>query len=424
VVRGLAALVAITVMNALAVGQVMPGIDVLREDQFQALQGKRVGLVANPASIDSRLVPTVDVLHQAQQVNLVALYGPEHGVYGDEYAGDRVEDRTDPRTGLPVYSLYGATRKPTPEMLAEIDVLVFDLQDIGSRSYTYISTMKVCLEACVENEKEFMILDRPNPLGGVRIEGPMLREGFESFIGLLYVPYIHGMTMGELARQVRDEVAPEYEGLTVIPMKGWRREMVWEETGLEWVPTSPHIPQASSVAAYAATGIIGELGVLSNGVGYTLPFEIVGAPWVNGDVLADAMNTYWGRPRQFYRAAIQGEPIPMILMPPPEGVRFRSKRFRPFYAIFQGEHCQGVQVHINPKTAGTLVEINFRLLEALDAPRLLAESQRRHDMFDKACGSDEPRRWLSEGRPLEELFNAWRRECEQFREQRRQYLLY
>lgn len=200
--------------------------------------------------------------------------------------------------------------------------------------------------------------------------------------------------------------------------------MVWEETGLAWVPTSPHIPHVTSAAAYAATGIIGELLVLSNGVGYTLPFEIVGAPGVNGDVLADAMNTYWGRPRVFYRGVIEGEPIPMILMPAPEGVQFRSKRFRPFYATFQGETCQGVQVYLDPKRAATLIEINYRLLEALDAPAILEEGRERWGMFDRANGNDEARRWLMEGRDMEELFARWREECEQFRGDRERYLLY
>lgn len=382
------------------------GIDVLREDGFKALQNKRVGLVAHPASVDSRLVPTVDVLRAAPNVTLVALFAPEHGVWGDEYAGDKIADQTDPRTGLPVNSLYGATRKPTREMLADIDVLVFDLQDIGSRSYTFISTMKVCLEACAENAIEFMVLDRPNPLGGERIEGPPLKKGFESFIGLLPVPYVHGMTMGELARQVREEVAPGYRRLTVVPMKGWTREMLWDDTGLGWIPTSPHIPHVSSCAAYAATGILGELHAVSIGVGYTLPFEIVGAPDVDGDKLAETLNAHFD---------LTGAPPPLY---------FRSARFKPFYAVHQGEPCQGVQVHLDPATSPTLVEINFRLIDALGGKEVFARSQRRHGSFDKACGSDEPRKWMTEGHDLDELFAQWRDYCDTFREERKKWLLY
>src|SRR5688572_28650081 len=237
-------LVALTCTTAGA--QVKLGIDVLRDEGFALLKNKRVGLVAHPASVDSNLTPTVDILRAARGVKLVALFGPEHGVWGDEAGGDKIEDQTDPRTGLPAYSLYGATRKPTPEMLRQIDVLVFDLQDIGSRSYTFVSTMKVCLQACAEYAIDFVVLDRPNTLGGQRIEGPPLRKEYESFIGMLYVPYVHGMTTGELAQLARDEVAPGFKKLHVVKMKGWSRDMVWEDTGLGWIPTSPHIPPAST----------------------------------------------------------------------------------------------------------------------------------------------------------------------------------
>lgn len=378
------------------------GIDVLRDSGFAALAEKRVGLVANPASVDASLRPSIDVLRAADNVRLVALFGPEHGVYGDEYAGDKIEDRTDPRTGLPVYSLYGATRKPTPAMLEGLDALVFDLQDIGSRSYTYISTMKVCMQACAEAGIEFVVLDRPNPMGGRRVEGPGLRTPFESFIGLLYVPYVHGMTMGELARLVRADELPGYERLTVVPMEGWTREMTWRDTGLAWVPTSPHIPTPEAAIAYAATGMIGELLVISNGVGYTQPFEIVGAPGLDGEALAERLNA-------------QGL----------SGIHFRPVRYKPFYATAKGEKCQGVQVHIDPAAEANLVEVNHRILALLEAPRLFAEAKpARHSMFDKANGSDEARRVLSEAGDLEALFAAWREQCAAFVERRQPFLLY
>jgi len=357
-------------------------------------------------------------------VNLVALFGPEHGIYGDEYAGDKVPDRKDPRTGLPVYSLYGETRKPTEKMLADIDVLVIDLQDLGARSYTYISTMKVCMEACSELGKELVILDRPNPLGGERIEGPDLQTGFESFIGLIPVPYVHGMTMGELSQFVRDRFYSSFEKLHVVKMSGWSRELVWQETGRDWVPTSPHIPQAIGCASYVATGIFGELYGISIGVGYTLPFQLAGAPWIDGDALSDALNYYWRTPGEHYRDAILGKTSDRPRSLKPDGVYFRSARFKPFFATFAGEQCRGVQVHIDPKRAETLVEINFRLMQALDGYSVLMRSPKRWDMFDKANGSSEARLYLMEGRDIEELFAKWRQQCEQFRQERKPYLLY
>jgi uncharacterized protein YbbC (DUF1343 family) len=387
--------------------QVKLGIDVLRDDGFKLLQGKRVGLVAHPASVDSRLTPTVDVLRGAKGVKLVALFGPEHGVWGDEAGGDKIADQTDPRTGLPAYSLYGATRKPTPEMLKQIDVLVFDLQDIGSRSYTFVNTMKVCLQACAENAIDFVVLDRPNPLGGERIEGPGLVKEFESFIGMLYVPYVHGMTVGELAQLARDEIAPGFKKLHVVKMTGWTRDMTWDDTRLGWVPTSPHIPHVSTCAAYAATGILGELHVVSIGVGYTLPFEIVGSPDTNPDALAQTLNKQLAPTRE-------GRP----------GLYFRPARFKPFYGMFEGRTCRGVQVHIDPKTAPTLVEVNYRLIAALGGAKVMKDGAKRHGSFDKASGSDEPRKWITQGKDLEPLFARWRAECEKFRSGRKKYLLY
>ncbi len=401
------------------------GIDVLRDEQFKSLAGRRIGLIASPASVDEHLAPTSHVLRDSGVVKLVAMFGPEHGIYGDEYAGDAVADRKDPKTGIPIYSLYGKTRKPTPQMLEEIDTLVFDLQDIGSRSYTNISTMKVAMEACAEQDKEFVVLDRANPLGGNRIEGPGLDEqNYSSFVGIVNVPYVHGMTTGELAQLMRERFVPDYQKLRVVKMTGWTRDMVWEDTGRAWVPTSPHVPHVSSVAAYAATGIVGELYVISNGVGYTLPFEVVGAPYVDGEALSDALNEHWRSPRPAYDAMSNKQVVNAGKSPKPNGVYFRSVRFKPFYATFKGELCQGVQVHIDPKRAETIVEINYRLMEALNAKKILEEAPKRHDMFDKVNGSDEARMYLMEGKDLGELFAKWKRQCGQFKEARKNHLLY
>jgi uncharacterized protein YbbC (DUF1343 family) len=287
--------------------------------------------------------------------------------------------------------------------------------------------MKVCMEACAEQDKAFVILDRPNPLGGNRVEGPWLEDKkYESFVSFFAVPYVHGMTMGELAQLVNKQFYPDYKKLSVVKMTGWTREMTWPDTGREWIPTSPHLPHAKVAATYAATGILGELYVISNGVGYTQPFDIVGAPWIKGEALATAMNEYWSDPDAYYQPMADGKPPKAKLpaSPKPEGVTFRSVRFKPYYATFAKETCQGVQVHADPRTAGTLVEINFRLLEALGAKAIFDKAPKRHEMFDKVCGSDEPRRYLTEGRDLAPLFEKWRGKCDEFRTARATFLLY
>jgi uncharacterized protein YbbC (DUF1343 family) len=225
-------------------------------------------------------------------VRLVALFGPEHGIYGDVPAGDKIESRTDARTGLPVHSLYGATRKPTPAMLRGLDVLVYDLQDTGCRSYTFISTMGLAMEACAEAGIEFIVLDRPNPLGGVRVEGPRLEDPkLRSFVSQWDVPYVYGMTCGEVARWINERGGLKQPcKLTVVPLRGWRRTMVWRDTGLPWVPASPHIPQGESPLFQVATGMLGEIGGVSIGIGYTLPFQTIAAPKVDPAALAANLN--------------------------------------------------------------------------------------------------------------------------------------
>ena len=273
--------------------KIMTGLEVLKASNFKVLEGKRVGLITNPTGFDNNIKSTIDILHEAPNVNLVALYGPEHGVRGDVHAGDHVETTNDPKTGLPVYSLYGSTRKATPEMLKGIDVLVYDIQDIGSRSFTYISTMGLAMEAAAENNIEFVVLDRPNPLGGERIEGNLVEEGFYSFVSQFRIPYIYGLTCGELAKLLNGEKMLKAQcKLTVVPMKGWKRCMTFDQTGLQWVPSSPHIPQAASSMYYPVSGILGELGYLSIGVGYTIPFQMFAADWIDAEALAERLNSY------------------------------------------------------------------------------------------------------------------------------------
>jgi len=259
------------------------GIDVLEGLKFKYLKGRRVGLLTHPAGVNSRGESSIDVLRRSSSVNLVALYGPEHGIYGDEKANIPVLDRVDRRTGLPVYSLYGKYRKPTPEMLAKIDALVVDLQDVGVRSYTYVSCMRYAMEACFENGVEIIILDRPNPLGGLKVDGPMLDKQFMSYVGAFQVPYVHGLTIGELARMAKETSGsmPIQEKfrkkglLRIVPMTGWRRSMLWTQTGLKWVATSPYIPDLSAVMGYPMTGLGAQMGGFRHGIGTDYPFRFL-----------------------------------------------------------------------------------------------------------------------------------------------------
>jgi uncharacterized protein YbbC (DUF1343 family) len=295
------ALFALSFVNVNA-QSVMTGIEVLREEGFTQLKGKRVGLVTNPSGVDSNLNSTIDILYKAQDVKLVALFGPEHGVRGDVYAGGKVSDSVDSVTGLPVFSLYGATRKPTPEMLAGIDVMVYDIQDVGVRSYTFISTLGLVMEACAAADIEVMVLDRPNPLGGHKIEGCYVEQPFNSFVSQYRIPYVYGLTVGELAVMINEEglnrgqkgnQEPVKCRLSVVPMKGWTRDMIYEDTKLPWVLPSPNIPFKDSPMYYAASGVCGELyGFMNIGIGYTLPFQLFGAIWLDPQKLKSRLEEY------------------------------------------------------------------------------------------------------------------------------------
>ena len=295
----------------IATAQVKTGVEVLRDGGFKELQGKRVGLVTNPSGVDRNLKSTVDILNEAEGVKLVALYGPEHGVRGNAHAGDAVGDAVDAKTGVKTYSLYGKTHKPSPEMLKDIDVLVYDIQDIGCRSYTFYATMGMCMEACAENGKEFMVLDRPNAVSGTKVEGNLVEKGFFSMVSKYAIPYVYGLTPGELALYLNEEgVIAKKAKLTVIPMQGWKRNMTYAETGLPWVAPSPQIPTPDHAAFYAMSGVIGELYAFNTGIGYTLPFQCFATPYLDADKLADAMNA--------------------LNLP---GFRFRPINFKPFFKV-------------------------------------------------------------------------------------------
>jgi uncharacterized protein YbbC (DUF1343 family) len=388
--------------------EVKLGNEVLAEGHFKVLQGKRIGLITNPSGVNRRLESTVDVLRGAPGVKLVALFGPEHGVYGDAEAGEKVENQVDKRTGLPAYSLYGKTHKRTPEMLKDLDALVYDLQDTGCRSYTFISTMGVAMEACGEAGIEFIVLDRPDPLGGERIEGAMLDEKFRSGVSKWNVPYVYGLTCGELARMINGEGLNKKScRLTVVPMKGWKRSMVWEDTGLPWVPSSPHVPHGRSALYQVATGMVGELMSVSIGIGYTLPFECIAAPGLDPHKLAEALNAY---------------NLP--------GVRWRPITYKPYYFMFTNQVIGGAQLYFTEPNRAPLTAINLYALEALkqvggvDAFADAVKVKRGFGMFDKVNGTDATRKALQAGTPAAEIVASWKPGEEAFRKARKKHLLY
>ncbi|MDI6784673.1 MAG: DUF1343 domain-containing protein [bacterium] len=387
---------------------VKPGISVLLKEQKELIAGKRVGLITNPTGITPNLISTADAIAKIRGTKLTALYGPEHGIRGDIFAGDTVDTYTDAKTGVPVYSLYGKTRKPTQEMLENIDALIFDIQDVGSRYYTYVYTMAYAMEAAKEKGIPFIVLDRPNPINGELIEGPVLDPKFSSFIGLYSIPIVHGLTVGELAKLFNQEFNIHCD-LRIVPVKGWKRTMTFTETKLPWVATSPHIPQPSTVWYYATTGFIGELHTICIGVGYTLPFEIVGASWINGERLAKELNR---------------EKLP--------GIIFRPLTFRAYYYIFKDQVCQGIQVHITKLKEFSPVMVGMHILatiykmypERTIFPADLPQPGSRLKMFYQAIGSDSVQKMLEQGKSAEEIIASWQEGLEAFKKVREKYLLY
>ncbi len=390
--------------------KVETGIVRLSKQSFKQLAGKRVGLITNPTGVDASLQSTIDILHDAPQVQLVALFSPEHGVRGDFSAGDKVTDAKDTRTGLPVYSLYGKTRKPTPEMLRGIDILVYDIQDIGSRSYTYISTLGLAMEAAAENGIELVVLDRPNPLGGKRMEGSLTEKDFTSFVSQFPIPYIHGLTCGELALFLNGErlLANGIQcNLTVIPMKGWKRKMLFQETGLPWVLSSPHIPHAESAFYYPASGILGELSHVNIGVGYTLPFELFGTTWIEDpETLANNLNA-------------------LKL----EGVSFRPLHYKPYYGGLKDSLLAGVQLHIRDFEKVSLSIIQFYVMQEwhkMYPDRNIFDENKadRISMFDKVCGTDQVRKLFSNRFRVEDIMDLWTKDVDSFYKKAKPYFLY
>lgn len=403
------AAVAVAGMGILSAQQVKPGIEVLRDRGFEGLKGKRVGLITNPSGVDNKLKSTIDILHEAEGVELKGLYAPEHGVRGDVHAGDKVDTFTDPATGVTVYSIYGKNHKPTPEQLKDIDVLVYDIQDIGCRSFTFISSMGKAMEACAELGKEFMVLDRPNPVGGNLVEGNLVEDSCYSFVSQFPIPYVYGLTPGELAMYLKEEGILDGGKkckLTVVPMEGWKRDMKFEATGMPWVLPSPHIPNPEAAVLYPVTGILGELGYMNIGVGYTLPFKLFCAEWVDAQELSKRMNA--------------------LNLP---GLMFRPIYIKPFYAFGKDKNLQGIEVYVTDKEVAPLSLTQFYVMQEIadmypDHKPFETCDQSRLNMFDKVTGSKEIRRRFGKNYKVADIIDYWNKDNASFKAKSSKYYLY
>lgn len=388
--------------------KVRSGLEVLLEKRLDLISGRRAGVVAHPSSVDSHYNHIVDLLHHHPSVQLTALFGPQHGIRG-ETQDNMIEwqDFRDERTGLPVYSLYGEHRQPTREMLSGLDLLLFDLQDVGARYYTFIYTMALAMEACREVGVDFVVLDRPNPINGIDVEGPVLDPRYRSFVGLYPLPVRHGMTVGELALYFNQEMGIGCN-LQVVRMEGWDRHQYFGQTGLPWVLPSPNIPTLESAVVYPGMCLLEGTNV-SEGRGTTRPFEFSGAPWID--------------PHQLV------EELTLLNLP---GTHFRPVHFIPTFHKWAGELIGGVQIHVvdrsvyRPFRTGLALTSLYRKLgdgqfHWNDPPY---EYEYQLLPFDILCGTNRIREQIEAGLPLDEIENSWRPDLNRFLQKRQHYLLY
>lgn len=378
------------------------GLDIFVENGYKSFIGKRIGLVTNMTGVNSELISSIDLFYEHPNIHLTALFAPEHGIRGDAKEGEKVASTIDPYTNVPVYSLYGKSRKPTKEMLDSVDVIIFDLQDIGSRYYTFIYTMAYVMEACMENEKHFVVLDRPNPISGNSVEGNLVEDDVRSFVGLLPIPNRHGMTVGELAQLFKYEFDYNCE-LTVVPMQGWSRHMYYDETHLFWVPPTPNTTNIDMNILYTGTCLV-EGTNLSEGRGTTKPFEWIGAPYIDGQKLAKAFNQ-----RNI------------------TGVLARPTSFIPTYQKHEGKVCGGIQLHVVDRYQLDSLEVGLYMLEVIADmyPKSFQFLKNENDryFFDLLAGTKRLKRYIIEGRSSDFL-----KECKDhlrsFNTLKEPYLLY
>ena len=385
------------------------GAEILIEKHLDLIKGKKIGIVTNHTGIlpDGRHI--VDVLNEIEDVKVVALFGPEHGIRGEVPDGKSISHGVDTKTGIPVFSLYGEVKKPTTEMLKDIDVLIFDIQDVGARFYTYISTMSYCMEACAEMGKKFIVLDRPNPVRGVYVDGPILEPRFKSFVGLHPIPVAHGMTVGELAKMFNEEAWLENgmkADLTVIKMENYSRKLWFDQTGLPWIKPSPNMMTLKTAIVYTATCFIEGTNV-SEGRGTQHPFEWIGAPWIDGSKLANELNSY-------NLPGVRFEPISFI----PTDIE--KVTVDPKY---EGERCGGIYLNVYDREKFEPVKVGVYILYALK--KLHPDKFKwRTAGQDRLWGTDKIRLMIDEGKKPEEIIKTWESELKKFLGIRQKYLLY
>lgn len=393
-----------------ATPKVSVGADlVMSEEYAEWLKDKRIGLIANHTAVNSELVSTVDLFKanaSAKGYVLAALFAPEHGFTGSAYNSEAVEESSDP-DGIPIYSLHGKTMRPTEDMLGRLDLLVYDIQDIGSRSYSYIATLFYAMEEAAKHGIPVIVLDRPNPINGLTVDGPLLDEKWRSTLGYINVPYCHGMTVGELALYFNKEYRIGCS-LKVVAMKGWRRSMAFQDTGLPWIPTSPYVPEATTAFFYPTTGILGELQLVNIGIGYTLPFKIVGAPWINAKSFAKSLND---------------QKFP--------GVHFEPFYYRPFYGRHAHENCQGVLIMVTDPANFRPVCTQYLILGILKSlyPKKFEDAlpaiKARKETICKVNGTEEAYRLITEEKNIVwKLRNLHAQERDDFLRLRKKYLIY
>jgi uncharacterized protein YbbC (DUF1343 family) len=392
-----AAAIGAPALAAAAEPHVLPGDDVFVAETWHELAGRAIGIVTNQSGVLSDGTTLVDAVRANPQIRVKALFAPEHGLRGDRDAGTYVPSYTDARSGLPVYSLYGATRMPTPRMLDGIDVLVFDIQDVGARPYTYASTLAYVMQAAKTYGKEIWVLDRPNPIGGLRVEGPVLDPAYKSFIGLYPIPERHGLTIGELAQLFNGHFGIGAK-LRVIGLRGWSREMLWADTNLRWTPTSPNVPYALTPLVYLATGLIDEGGV-NNGVGTDRPFEYAGG---------------FGFDAAAYARVLTARAVP--------GARFEPLEWVPQRGFWAGKTLAGVQIHVDDPHAFPNVRTAVELLAAARAQKRLHIVHAAN--FDRDWGTDTVRLALLNGASPDAIVASWESGLTAYRSVRERYLLY
>ena len=385
------------------------GAEILIKKHLDLIKGKKIGIVTNHTGIlpDGRHI--VDVLNEIEGVKIVALFGPEHGIRGEVPDGKSISHGVDTKTGIPVFSLYGEVKKPTEEMLKDIDVLIFDIQDVGARFYTYISTMSYCMEACAEMGKKFIVLDRPNPIRGVYVDGPILEPRFKSFVGLHPIPVAHGMTVGELAKMFNDEGWLENgvkADLTVVKMENYSRRMWFDQTGLPWVKPSPNMMTLKTAIVYTATCFIEGTNV-SEGRGTQHPFEWIGAPWIDGEKLAKELNYYKLPGVKFEPISFTPTDIEKVTVDPK----------------YEGEKCGGVYLNVYDREKFEPVKVGVYILYALK--KLYQDKFKwRTAGQDRLWGTDKVRLMIDEGKKPDEIIKTWEDDVKKFLSVRQKYLLY